>query len=71
MVVYRYNLGKLANVCHDRKVKTKEKAPEHLALIRQFVLTLPCQTQNEAGRAATKPRLRPTPNTGGETEPKI
>ncbi len=26
VVVYRYNLGKLANVCHDRKVKTKEKA---------------------------------------------
>ncbi len=57
VVVYRYNLGKLAKFVTTEK--TKRKNPERLALIRDF-LTLRCQTQNESGSAAAKPRLRPT-----------
>ncbi len=72
MVVYRYNLGKLAKfVTTEKRKEISKRIPERLALIRDFDRTLRCQTQNESGSAAAKPRLRPTPNMGGETEPKI
>ncbi len=59
ITIYHYNLGKLANVCHDRKVKTKEKAPSISHWSGRSSTLRAVKTQNEDRSAADKPRLLP------------